>query len=62
MLYHPNQDLNLLQALVLLDELYYGDFSLAKDLFLTAKIQRRVNRMGKYELRLFNQANKLWKD
>ena len=62
MLYHPNQDLNLLQALVLLDELYYGDFSVAKDLFLTNKIQRRVNRMGKYELQLFNQANRLWKD
>lgn len=62
MLYHPNQDLNLLQALVLLDELYYGDFNVAKDLFLTHKIQRRVNRMGKYELQLFNQANRLWKD
>jgi hypothetical protein len=62
MLYHPNQELNLLQALVLLDELYYGDFSLAKDLFLCGKIQRRVNRMGKYELQLFNQADKLWKD
>jgi len=62
MLYHPNQDLNLLQALVLLDELYYGNFSLAKELFLTHKIQRRVDRMGKYELQLFNQANRLWKD
>lgn len=62
MLYHPNQDLNLLQALVLLDELHWGSYSFAKELFLTAKIQRRVNRMGATELRLFNQAHQLWRN
>lgn len=62
MKYSANQELNLIQALVLLYDFHYDAAPYQTHVATARAIQARVNVMSKDALRTFNEANALWRD